>query len=110
MTKLRDGQRVRFTVEGTIQASYNPGDTSGDALRLKTEHGYFYTEVERSLEPFIEILADPLPTEDGWYEAEEFPLSVQGHFPYQLRGGKWRMNGSPVEPPLGTLHRLGRVG
>lgn len=114
MTALKEGQRVRIVAEGTVVTEYG-NDTNGDCLKIETEHGYFYVETGRVLEPFVEIIPDPLPTDDGWYEAEKYPIDGEfpGVAPYERRGGAWYLGGNPLDEQMmrtvGTLYRLGRV-
>lgn len=112
MRELRDGQRVRIVAEGTVTSGY-ADDTDSDVLMIQTEGGHFYIEVGGTIDAFVEIIKEPLPTEDGWYEAEAYPLS-KGFFPYALIDGKWtdaKMNdlGTGQMLALMPLYRLGRV-
>lgn len=60
----------------------------------------------------IEILPPPLPTEDGWYESERFPLSEHYH-PYQIRLGVWHYLGEAKSTEdmsnFVPLHKIGRI-
>lgn len=57
----------------------------------------------------------PLPTEDGWYESEQYPIADGRYFPYRLREGRWMMDatGTPLSEEYMInrmpLHRLGRI-
>lgn len=53
-----------------------------------------------------------LPTEDGWYEAEDYPIRDGNGHPYRLKNGRWMCRECEIYPArmmsLMPLHRLGR--
>lgn len=76
-SEVKDGDRVRLVYEFDVgsKVGYNYV-TDGD--------WEFYPQNLVC----VEILEPPLPTEDGWYESEPFPLSA-GWMPYQIKNGEW---------------------
>jgi hypothetical protein len=88
MAVYRAGARVRIEAEGTVDAR------SGghyDTIRIDTEHGYFYVEVGDKLEPFVKVLADPLPTKAGIYVPGNNRGVLESSYLYILtESGEWR--------------------
>lgn len=96
---IKAGDRVRLVYEFEVNQHWD--DVVSDA-----DYGEFGTGSLVS----VEKIAPPLPTEDGCYESEKFPLSL-GYEPYRLCKGKWSNGGVPLSRPEddGPFHRLGRV-
>lgn len=93
MTGYKTGDSVKIVIEGVV------GQTSTDNPGL-----WLYVEVDGKpvyIEPAgvveVEVLAPPLPTEDGWYESASFPISSGYYFPYRLLKGRWSQAGTPSE-------------
>lgn len=102
MSKFEDikaGDPVRLVYEGAVEY------ISGDIMYIagcEFTAGESLVSVER-----------PLPTEFGWYEAKELPLS-DGFSPYRLTGYGWR-DAEGGDVPLDTIkeiapmYKLGRI-
>jgi hypothetical protein len=66
MTQYTRGQRVRFTIEGTVRQN---GDSEDDVFYVDVDDSgsYAYIEVPATIGQYIEIIPEPLPTEPGLY-------------------------------------------
>lgn len=102
---VKKGDRVRLVYEVDVYSV-----VGGDFLDTHNGVEFYGTDLVS-----VEKIAPPLPTEDGWYEAERHPLSA-GCVPYELRDGGWygagedtRLAEEYVSKFLAPLYRLGRV-
>lgn len=102
---IKAGDRVRLVYEVTVDEVHPRGLHS---LYSEKNANVYYAEEDELVS--VEKIAPPLPTEDGWYESEKFPLSL-GYEPYRLCKGKWSNGGVLLSRPEndGPFHRLGRV-
>ena len=82
---INKGDRIRLTAakgdEATVTTKYVYGKF------VDSDHNTFH----ESHWDTLEILSRALPTEPGWYESSQFPLSKIGYFPYYLSPeGEWK--------------------
>lgn len=90
MTKIeyKAGQRVILHAEGVVSDDYAT-DSEDDVIRINTGNlDYVYVEVGHRLEPYIEVVKEPLKDGLYYYANHHEPVSKMS-LVYKLKGGKW---------------------
>lgn len=114
MTEYKPGQQLKITIVGTVKDGESWRHT--ETLGLITASGkLIYVEGEDDPAMEVEELGDPIPTEDGWYESEKYPINSGYYSPYRLYRGKWttgagreQLSPEQIEYVM-PLTRLGRT-
>ncbi len=111
---LRAGDRVKITIEGTVNTVY--GKTynldEGDCISVELESGNnIGIEVDGFLSELEFEVIHAVPTTDGWYESERYPISDPTREPYRRVLGEWTCAGRTLsEAHMRTLLPLFPIG
>lgn len=116
MTQIKAGQEVTITIKGRVNTVYGQKYDldKADCISIELENGNnIGLEADGYLSELqIEVIHE-LPTEEGWYEAERYPISDPAKAPYRLIGGEWSCLNTALSDnymrSLLPLHRLGRT-
>ena len=88
--EYKAGQRVILHAEGVVADQYDSG-SDGDVIKIELDNDYVYVEVGKRLEPFIEVVKEPLKNGLYYYGNGDKPVD-QMSLVYKLEDGVWYDN------------------